>query len=113
MIERKRSSDFIIQDEKKRFCGLRIVFMNMQPVTGFSRILAWRLVNMSRSRGDRRSLRERLLRLEDLRAPRGDRLEAIGGNRKGQSSIRINDRYSVCLNRKAKGPADVEITGYR
>jgi hypothetical protein len=24
-----------IQDEKKRFCSLRIVFMEMQPVTGY------------------------------------------------------------------------------
>jgi len=50
--------------------------------------------------------------LEDLRALRGNRLEALSGNRKGQFSIRINDQYRICFNWEAKGPSDVEITDY-
>jgi toxin HigB-1 len=50
--------------------------------------------------------------LEDLRALRGNRLEALSGSRKGQFSIRINDQYRICFNWEAKGPADVEITDY-
>jgi proteic killer suppression protein len=62
--------------------------------------------------------RTRLIRLdsatslEDLRALRGNRLEALSGSRKGQFSIRINDQYRICFNWEAKGPADVEITDY-
>jgi len=62
--------------------------------------------------------RTRLIRLdsatslEDLRALRGNRLEALSGNRKGQFSIRINDQYRICFNWDAKGPTDVEITDY-
>jgi toxin HigB-1 len=62
--------------------------------------------------------RTRLIRLdsatslEDLRALRGNRLEALRGSRKGQFSIRINDQYRICFNWKAKGPTDVEITDY-
>jgi proteic killer suppression protein len=62
--------------------------------------------------------RTRLIRLdsatslEDLRALRGNRLEALIGNRKGRFSIRINDQYRICFNWEAKGPADVEITDY-
>jgi len=62
--------------------------------------------------------RTRLIRLdsattlEDLRAFRGNRLEALGGGRKGQFSIRINDQYRICFNWGAKGPTDVEITDY-
>jgi proteic killer suppression protein len=62
--------------------------------------------------------RTRLIRLdsatslEDLRALRGNRLEALSGSRKGQFSIRINDRYRICFNWEAKGPTDVEITDY-
>jgi len=62
--------------------------------------------------------RTRLIRLdsatslEDLRALRGNRLEALSGSRKGQFSIRINDQYRICFNWEAKGPTDVEITGY-
>jgi len=60
--------------------------------------------------------RTRLIRLdsatslEDLRAFRVNRLEALTGARKGQFSIRINDQYRICFNREAKGPTDVEIT---
>lgn len=62
--------------------------------------------------------RTRLIRLdsatslEDVRALRGNRLEALSGSRKGQFSIRINDQYRICFNWEAKGPSDVEITDY-
>ena len=62
--------------------------------------------------------RTRLIRLdsatsvEDLRALRGNRLEALSGSRKGRFSIRINDQYRICFNWEAKGPTDVEITDY-
>jgi proteic killer suppression protein len=62
--------------------------------------------------------RTRLIRLdsatslEDLRALRGNRLEAPSGSRKGQFSIRINDQYRICFHWEAKGPTDVEITDY-
>ncbi len=36
-------------------------------------------------------------RLEDLRVPPGNRLEALSGNRAGQHSIRINDQWRVCF----------------
>ncbi|MEO7558236.1 MAG: type II toxin-antitoxin system RelE/ParE family toxin, partial [Gammaproteobacteria bacterium] len=35
-------------------------------------------------------------RLEDLKVPPGNRLEALRGNRKGQHSIRINDQWRIC-----------------
>lgn len=36
-------------------------------------------------------------RLMDLRAPPGNRLEALQGNRRGQHSIRINDQWRICF----------------
>ena len=36
-------------------------------------------------------------RLEDLRAPPGNRLEALEGDRNGQHSIRINDQWRICF----------------
>jgi proteic killer suppression protein len=36
-------------------------------------------------------------RLDDLRVPPGNRLEALSGKRKEQHSIRINDQYRVCF----------------
>lgn len=51
-------------------------------------------------------------RLEDLRVPPGNRLEALKGNRKGQHSIRINDRWRVCFRWKDADAFDVEIVDY-
>jgi proteic killer suppression protein len=51
-------------------------------------------------------------RLEDLRVPRGNRLEALAGDRKGQYSIRINERFRVCFVWAVDGPGDVEIVDY-
>ncbi len=50
--------------------------------------------------------------LGDLRAPPGNRLEALGGDRKGQHSIRINDQFRLCFVWTAEGPAEVEIVDY-
>ena len=50
--------------------------------------------------------------LEDLRAIRGNRLEALKGKRAGQFSIRINDQYRICFRWEERGPFDVEITDY-
>ncbi len=35
--------------------------------------------------------------VRDLREIRGNRFEVLKGNRKGQYSIRINDKYRICF----------------
>lgn len=50
--------------------------------------------------------------LQDLRVPPGNRLEALVGERSGQHSIRINDRWRVCFRWTPVGPEDVEIVDY-
>lgn len=50
--------------------------------------------------------------LDDLRIPPGNRLEVLKGDRAGQYSIRVNDRYRICFRWTEAGPADVEITDY-
>jgi len=52
------------------------------------------------------------LLLNDLRVPPGNKLEALKDDRRGQYSIRINDRYRICFRWTPEGPADVEITDY-
>lgn len=49
--------------------------------------------------------------LQDLTRPPGNRLEALKGDRKGQHSIRINDRWRICF-RWAGGAWDVEVVDY-
>ncbi len=50
--------------------------------------------------------------LDFLRAPPGNRLEALAGDRDGQHSIRINDQFRLCFNWTTDGPDDVEIVDY-
>ncbi|MBL8600074.1 MAG: type II toxin-antitoxin system RelE/ParE family toxin [Devosia sp.] len=51
-------------------------------------------------------------RLEDLKVPPGNRLEALKGDRRGQHSIRINDQWRICFVWKDGGAEDVEIVDY-
>ncbi len=62
----------------------------------------------------RRKLRqlEIVARLDDLRVPPGNRLEALKGNRAGQYSIRVNDQFRVCFRWTDAGAEDVEIVDY-
>ncbi|MHC8341724.1 type II toxin-antitoxin system RelE/ParE family toxin [Pseudomonas sp. HLT2-19-2] len=50
--------------------------------------------------------------LIDLRSPPGNRLEGLGGNRKGQHSIRINAQWRICFIWGPNGPENVEIVDY-
>jgi toxin HigB-1 len=62
----------------------------------------------------RRKLRQLEIanRLEDLRVPPGNHLEALMGNRSGQYSIRINDQWRVCFGWTDAGAENVEIVDY-
>jgi toxin HigB-1 len=50
--------------------------------------------------------------LDTLRVPPGNRLEALKGSRKGQHSIRINDRWRVCFVWGQGNAFEVEIIDY-
>ncbi len=51
-------------------------------------------------------------RLDDLRVPPGNRLEKLIGNRNGQHSVRINDRWRICFRWHRGDAYDVEIIDY-
>ena len=51
-------------------------------------------------------------KLIDLRAPPGNNLKKLDGDRYGQHSIRINSQYRICFIWTEAGPASVEITDY-
>jgi proteic killer suppression protein len=50
--------------------------------------------------------------LSDLRVPPGNHLERLTGDREGQQSIRINDRYRICFVWTTNGPDQVAIVDY-
>lgn len=84
------------------------------------------IFNGKNSRAARRALPQQLVRvalrkleqldsverLEDLRIPPGNRLEALKGDRKGQHSIRINEQYRICFQWSDSGPQAVEVLDY-
>ena len=66
-----------------------------------------------------RAVAERKLQMLDsaaslaaLRAPPGNRLEVLQGDRFGQYSIRVNDQWRVCFGWTPDGPEAVEIVDY-
>jgi proteic killer suppression protein len=67
----------------------------------FERIARRKLLYLHRARS-----------LQDLMVPPGNRLEALKGDRKGQYSIRINDRWRICFVWRNGDADDVEIVDY-
>lgn len=74
--------------------------------------------SISRFQAFEQSARTRLRRLDaattlqDLIAIRGNRLEALKGDRRGQHSIRINEQWRICFKWKDGRAQDVEIVDY-
>ena len=75
-------------------------------------------VNVPRFRAIERIARRKLLylhrarSLQDLLVPPGNRLEALKGDRRGQYSIRVNDRWRICFLWRSGDAYDVEIVDY-
>lgn len=51
-------------------------------------------------------------RLEDLRMPPGNRLEALRGDLKGLHSVRVNEQWRIVFRWTEGGPAEVRLTDY-
>ena len=77
--------------------------------SGFSRKFP---VSIQKSAIVRLAMLNRSLKLEDLRIPPSNYLEKLTGDREGQYSIRINDKYRVCFNWQENNAYDVEIVDY-
>ena len=66
-----------------------------------------------RERGSRKlTLLNAIEDLRELRAPPGNRLEKLKGDRAGQHSIRINDQWRICFIWREGNAYEVEITDY-
>lgn len=50
--------------------------------------------------------------IEDMRAPPGNRLESLAGDRAGQWSVRVNDRFRICFVWREGNAEEVEIVDY-
>ena len=68
--------------------------------------------NILRSAIIRLAMLNRSGKLDDLKIPPSNHLEKLMGDREGQYSIRINDRYRVCFKWRENNAHDVEIVDY-
>ncbi len=50
--------------------------------------------------------------IDDLRIPPSNRLEKLGGGRRGQHSIRVNDQWRACFLWKDSYAIEVEIVDH-
>jgi proteic killer suppression protein len=70
-----------------------------------------RFVNIERPALRRLKQLDLARRIEDMRAPPGNGLEALRGDRAGRWSVRVNDQFRICF-RWNDGAEDVEIVDY-
>lgn len=87
---------FRCEDTQRLFFGERVA-----TFAAFERVALRKLAMLNAAR-----------RLDDMRVPPGNRLEALRGGRAGQYSIRVNDQYRVCFEWTEAGPTNVEIVDY-
>jgi toxin HigB-1 len=80
-----------------------------QEVEGRSEDLPDNIIDVAHRKLD---MINQAVRLNDLEAPPGNRLEKLKSDRAGQYSIRINDQFRVCFYWTEAGATDVEITDY-
>jgi proteic killer suppression protein len=79
----------------------------------FERLRASGLPQQIERRAHRRLLQLHFAEvLDDLRLPPSNHLEALGGDRKGQHSIRINRQFRICFKWNEGNACDVEIVDY-
>jgi proteic killer suppression protein len=89
--------NFADAETEKIWTGLRS--RRLPPDNQDKSLMKLRLLNAAR-------------RLDDLRVPPGNRLEALKGDRKVQHSIRIDGQWRIAFTWTDGGPADVEIVDY-
>ncbi len=71
-----------------------------------------RFVNIERTALRKLKQLDLALRIEDMRAPPGNRLEPLKGGRAGQWSIWVNDQFRICFRWNGNDAGDVEIVDY-
>ena len=71
-----------------------------------------RWANISRVALKKLAMLDAADRLDDLRLPPGNRLEALKADRAGQYSIRVNDQWRICFRWQSGQAHEVEIVDY-
>jgi len=91
----------MIRSFRSRDTEILFTDLDVPRFRSFERIARRKLLYLHRARS-----------LQDLQVPPGNRLEALKGDRKGQHSIRINDKWRICFAWQQGDVYDVEIVDY-
>jgi proteic killer suppression protein len=75
-----------------------------------TRVARWRSIETVALR--KLAVLHRVARVEELRIPPNNRLEALKGDRKARWSIRVNDQWRICFRFTEGRALDVEIVDY-
>lgn len=78
----------------------------------FRNLLPKRFVGIERAARKKLNMVAAARELTDLRITPGNRLEKLHGDREGQYSVRINDRWRICFVWHDGDAHDVEIVDY-
>jgi len=75
-----------------------------------TRVARWRNIETVALR--KLAVLHRVARVEELRIPPNNRLEALNGDRKARWSIRVNDHWRICFRFTEGRALDVEVVDY-
>lgn len=88
-------------------------FANKRTAALFAGYLVETLPNQIQGRARAKILAiDAAKRLDELRIPPANRLEALHGDRRGQHSIRISDQWRLCFEWREGAAWNVEIVDY-
>lgn len=87
-------------------------FRDVETLTLFEGRRVRRWIAIERVAMRKLAILNRAARLDDLRIPPGNRLEALRGDRTGQHSIRVNDQFRICFVWRNGDAFEVEIVDY-
>lgn len=68
--------------------------------------------NLARKAVRRLEYIEHAVNIKDLRVPPSNKLHALGGDRKGQNSISVNDQWRICFRFEKGNASEVELVDY-
>lgn len=91
----------MIRSFRCRDTGTLFADLDVLRFRAFERVARRKLLYLHRARS-----------LQDLRVPPGNHLEALSKDRRGQHSIRINEKWRICFTWRGSDAHDVEIVDY-
>lgn len=114
MASRKATQRTVLADNHATRYYLPVIrtFRDADTQALFSRRRVRRWIGIERQALRKLEQLDLAARIDDMRAPPGNRLEKLKGDRPGQWSVRVNDQWRICFRFEGGDAFDVEIVDY-